>query len=118
MYVIVASVVALKTGSRGWMASAIRAFYAIAALLTLAILLLFYFLILGDFRLAYVATYTSLSLWPLYTISALWAGQEGSLLLWAWLLSWCGIVVLWRVRNYAFGLVKYNATDRRHEVQK
>ena len=40
-----------------------------------------------DFSLRYVYEYCSLSLSDAYAATAFWAGQEGSLLLWAWLLS-------------------------------
>ena len=44
-----------------------------------------------DFHFAYVARYCSRSLPWHYALSALWVGQAGSLLLWAWL---CGLVSL------------------------
>src|SRR5262249_59363043 len=40
-----------------------------------------------DFSLVYVAQHSSLSLPLAYRISALWGGQEGSLLLWLLILS-------------------------------
>ncbi len=40
-------------------------------------------LLTGDFSVAYVAAHTDLSLSVFYRVTALWAGQEGSLLLWA-----------------------------------
>jgi cytochrome c-type biogenesis protein CcmF len=44
-------------------------------------------LIRHDFSLTYVAQHTSRKLPTLYTISAFWGGQEGSLLLWLFVLS-------------------------------
>ncbi len=44
---------------------------------------LIYALLTKDFRLEYVASYTSKSLSTFYTVGAFWAGQAGSLLLWA-----------------------------------
>ena len=44
-----------------------------------------------DFHFAYVAHYCSRSLPWHYALSALWVGQAGSLLLWAWL---CGLLAL------------------------
>jgi cytochrome c-type biogenesis protein CcmF len=41
----------------------------------------------SDFRVAYVAHYTERALPMGYKIAAFWAGQEGSLLLWAWVLA-------------------------------
>lgn len=61
--------------------------YAVAALLSLAIFSLLFALVTRDFQVEYVATTTSRSLPFIYTISALWGGQQGSLLFWAWLLA-------------------------------
>jgi cytochrome c-type biogenesis protein CcmF len=48
-----------------------------------------------DFSLLYVFEYSSRSLSSAYTVTAFWAGQEGSLLLWAWLLAaFTGLAVL------------------------
>ncbi|HEM62080.1 MAG TPA: heme lyase CcmF/NrfE family subunit [Chloroflexi bacterium] len=85
------SVVALALGIRkgeSWLVTAgKRAIYASAALVTLAVLALTYALLTRDFQIVYVASHTSRDLPLAYTLSALWAGQEGSLLFWAWLLS-------------------------------
>ncbi len=67
--------------------SALRAIQANAALVTIASLALIYLLLKRDFSVEYVFRYTSTTLPPLYAFSAFWAGQEGSLLLWLWLLS-------------------------------
>jgi cytochrome c-type biogenesis protein CcmF len=67
--------------------SAERAVYAICALLTIAAGLLINALITGDFRLAYVAAHSNHDMPSIYKFTAWWGGQEGSLLLWAWLLS-------------------------------
>jgi len=55
------------------------------ALFTLASLYLFYLLLTHNFSNLYVATHSNRSLPLAYLISAFWAGQEGSLLLWGWL---------------------------------
>ncbi|HEC57165.1 MAG TPA: heme lyase CcmF/NrfE family subunit [Candidatus Syntrophoarchaeum butanivorans] len=62
--------------------------------ITLASLRLFYLLITHDFQNVYVASYTSRDLPLFYRISAFWAGQEGSLLLWVWLISILSSVVI------------------------
>jgi len=46
----------------------------------------------------YVYEHTSFDLAPAYLVSALWAGQEGSFLLWAVINSWIGFA-LWRALN-------------------
>jgi len=93
------SFVGLALGARGGdprlVTSSRRGVHASAALVTLAVLALLYSLLARDFQLEYVASHTSRDLALPYTISALWAGQEGSLLFWAWLLSiFASILVL------------------------
>jgi cytochrome c-type biogenesis protein CcmF len=74
---------------------------AAAFALSIAALGLFYALVTRDFSVEYVASYTSRNLSMFYTLGAFWAGQAGSLLLWAWVLSLYGAVVVWqnRARN-------------------
>src|SRR5437588_8720685 len=74
--------------------SAERAVYAVWFLLTVASGLLVYSLIAGDFRLAYVASHSNRSMPAIYKFTSWWGGQEGSLLLWAWLLSTYAAVVM------------------------
>jgi cytochrome c-type biogenesis protein CcmF len=51
----------------------------------------------NDFSVAYILQHSNRALpWP-YKFAALWSGQEGSLLLWAWLLTAYGFVL--RVRH-------------------
>ncbi len=51
----------------------------------------------NDYSVAYILHHTNRSLNTAYKFSALWSGQEGSLLLWAWLLATYGFVL--RVRH-------------------
>ncbi|HDH04247.1 MAG TPA: heme lyase CcmF/NrfE family subunit [Nitrospirae bacterium] len=55
--------------------------------LTFATAVLVYSFITDNFRIEYVASYSEKSLPLFYKITGLWAGQKGSLLFWAWLLS-------------------------------
>src|SRR6201991_3520208 len=52
----------------------------------------------NDFSVDYVLHHTNRALHPAYKFSALWSGQEGSLLLWAWLLAAYGFVLRLRHR--------------------
>ena len=63
-----------------------RAVVWLFVLLTVAIVVLVYLLLAGDFSVRYVANYTDRALPTAYRLSALWAGNEGSLLLWVWIL--------------------------------
>ncbi len=67
---------------------------ATAVFTTLASATLLYLLISRDFQVVYVHEHSSTHLPLLYTISAFWAGQEGSLLLWFWLLTVLAVLVM------------------------
>jgi cytochrome c-type biogenesis protein CcmF len=50
----------------------------------------------NDYSVSYILHHTNRDLSTAYKFSALWSGQEGSLLLWAWLLSGYGFVLRMR----------------------
>jgi cytochrome c-type biogenesis protein CcmF len=52
----------------------------------------------NDYSVSYILHHTNKDLSTAYKFSALWSGQEGSLLLWAWLLSAYGFVLRMRHR--------------------
>jgi cytochrome c-type biogenesis protein CcmF len=56
------------------------------AALTVSSIALFAAFVGNDFRFTYVAAYSDRAMPVGYRMAAFWAGQEGSLLLWAWLL--------------------------------
>ncbi len=87
--------------------SAERAVYSAWALLTLASGLLVYALLTGDYRLAYVAAHSNDAMPAVYKFSAWWGGQEGSLLLWAWILSCYSAVVVWQNRRKLRDMMPY-----------
>jgi cytochrome c-type biogenesis protein CcmF len=87
VYSVIGSIAGKYKKSVFLVVSAERAVYSVWFLLTLASGLLVYSLITGDFRLGYVASHTDQSMPNIYKFTAWWGGQEGSLLLWAWLLS-------------------------------
>ncbi|HEX5385209.1 MAG TPA: heme lyase CcmF/NrfE family subunit [Gemmatimonadales bacterium] len=64
-----------------------RSVYAVLLCLLVASVSLWKGLISHDFNIEYVASYTSRNLPPYYIVSAFWAGQKGSLLFWAVVLS-------------------------------
>ena len=96
--------------------SAVRASVALFILSSITILALLYALVTRDFSVKYVASYTSTALPLFYTVSALWAGQSGSLLFWAWLISVFTIIVLRQNRDknqqqmpYVIGILSFVA---------
>jgi cytochrome c-type biogenesis protein CcmF len=93
LYGAIASFVGARQTSRRLVESAKNAILVIAVLVTLASVILLYLLVTHEFQVKYVYQYTSTHLPLVYTISAFWAGQEGSLLLWLWFLAILAAVV-------------------------
>lgn len=87
LYAIVAQIVGIKKNNEKLAASARGAVIATAFLLTVASGILLYFLAVSDFSIRYVSEYTSWDLPLLYKLSAFWAGNAGSLLLWVLVLA-------------------------------
>jgi len=79
--------------------SGYRATLASFLLISAASIALLVLLVSRDFRVAYVASYTSRDLPLIYTLTAFWGGQAGSLLLWTLLLAVFATLVLLQNRN-------------------
>ena len=86
-YGAIAALVGARGGSRRLVESARNAILVMVVLATLASAILLYLLVSHDFQVEYVYQYTSTHLPFIYTISAFWAGEAGSWLLWLWLLA-------------------------------
>jgi cytochrome c-type biogenesis protein CcmF len=99
VYSVVSSVTGRLRRNPFLVVSAERAVYAVWLLLTLASGILIYSLITGDFRMAYVAAHSDSTMSPIYKFTAWWGGQEGSLLLWSWLLSTYAAIVVFTNRR-------------------
>ncbi|MGH7439208.1 MAG: heme lyase CcmF/NrfE family subunit, partial [Polyangiaceae bacterium] len=75
--------------------------YGTVALIATAVLCLAYAFVTHDFRIRYVAHYSDRSMPLEYLVTALWGGQDGSLLWWLFLLSaYIGVCVKWLGRRY------------------
>jgi len=83
---------------------------AVCVLITIAELALALALIVHDFQIDYVFRYSSQELPLVYVISALWAGNSGSLLFWAWLLSIFNVIVVNGTQKRAEGLLPYTSS--------
>lgn len=106
-YAVFALIIGGWKGYSELLASGRNAALAVSGLVILASAILLYSLLTRDFSLTYVYEYTSSDLSPLYTISAFWAGQEGSLLFWALLLSIFIVIVSWQFRERQKELTPY-----------
>ena len=107
IYVVLASVYGAKSGRRDFIDSARNAALAIFFLLLIATLALVYSLVNLDFSLKYVAMNTSTDLDTIFRITSLWAGQSGSLLLWALVLAVYMAIVVMQTRGKSRELMPY-----------
>ncbi len=94
VYSILASLIGAWKSKPFLIVSGQRAVYAVWGLVATASGLLIYSLIIGDFRLAYVASHSNKSMLPIYKFTAWWGGQEGSLLFWSFILATYSAVVV------------------------
>jgi cytochrome c-type biogenesis protein CcmF len=76
-----------------WAETARRAGIASFVAVTGAALALVYAALTNDFSVSYILHHSNRALPTPYKLAALWSGQEGSLLFWAWLLSGYGFVL-------------------------
>ena len=118
MYNLVIGAIAQRqilTGSRGRISperlaeTARLAGLASFAAVSLAVFALLWAIFANDFSLAYVMHESNRALPGAYKFAALWSGQEGSLLLWAWLLAGYGFVLRLR-RNTDARLIALAST--------
>src|SRR6202034_2358858 len=111
-YSIIANVVGARASIPALTTSARHALWAMCSMVTVAVGALLTSLLHSDFSLEYVASYTSYSLPTVYKITALWGGQQGSLLFWTWLLTIFTSIVAFQNRRrnpeitpYALGVL-------------
>ncbi len=106
---VFAAVAALlgRNGDRRWIDASRRAVYGLFALLTLCVVLVEIAFAGDDFSLELVQQHSSIETPPFYKLAAMWSSQEGSLLLWAWVLSIASSAALYATRNKLRELVPY-----------
>ena len=87
VYGAIALFMGARRGPRRLLQSGTNALLMMAVLVSLAVAILLYLLLTHDFGVTYVYQYTSTHLPFIYTVSAFWAGEAGSWLLWLWFLT-------------------------------
>ena len=92
------------------MESARRATLLTVPFLTISVVIVTYSLFVMDFSLAYVVDVSSQAMSPFLRLTALWGGQSGSVLFWAWLMAGFVAVVLWRKWDRDRDLMPYFIT--------
>src|SRR5689334_18285879 len=98
-YGIGASIYGVRAGRPEFSASGRRSVYALFGVLTVAFVVLEIAFLRNDFAFDTVADTSSRSTPLAYRAAAVWSSQEGSLLLWAWLLSLWASVALFLTRR-------------------
>jgi len=99
VYGIGASIYGVRTGRFEFSESGRRSVYALAGILTVAFAVLEIAFLKNDFAFNTVADTSSRTTPTFYKAAAVWSSQEGSLLLWAWLLSLWSSLVLFLTRK-------------------
>jgi len=107
VYGIAASLYGARSGSREWVDSGRRAVYALALLATGAFAILEGAFLRSDFSFNVVAAHSSTTTPTFYKLAAAWSSQEGSLLLWVFLLSVWSSLILFLTRHRAREIAPY-----------
>jgi cytochrome c-type biogenesis protein CcmF len=94
LYAAVAGGIAARTNRRRLADSARNALLACFGSTAVAAVVLAAALVRHDFTFTYVASHTSRSLSTIYSLTAFWGGQEGSLLLWLLVLTGYGALAV------------------------
>ncbi len=102
-----ATVDAVDDGAERWVLRARRGVYAMCGLLTLCVVLIEIAFASNDFSLNIVQQHSSIETPSFYKLAAMWSSQEGSLLLWAWVLSIASSAALYATRSRLRELVPW-----------
>jgi len=97
-YAAVASIIGARRnlGGTALIASARNALIAVWPLLSVSCGAMIWLLVIGDFQVEYVATVVSREMPTYLKVTALWGGQAGSLLFWAWVAAAFSALVMLR----------------------
>ena len=106
-YGICASIYGARTGRREWVDSGRRSVYALAGVMTIAWVIVEAAFIRNDFSFNVVAEHSSTTTPLFYKLAAPWSSQEGSLLLWVWLMSLWSSLVLFLTRRRVREIAPY-----------
>jgi cytochrome c-type biogenesis protein CcmF len=99
LYASGASLYSVRGGGSQWVVSGRRAMYCLAGLMIGAVAILQAAFLRSDFSFALVAEGSSTDTPTFYKVTAMWATQDGSLLLWAFLLALFSSAVLFLTRR-------------------
>jgi cytochrome c-type biogenesis protein CcmF len=102
LYAVGASLLGIRLKNDKLIASGRNAVIGTFACVTTAIAVLAYLFITDDFSIKYVADHSQTTMPVYFKVSAIWGGQEGSLLFWGWLLTlYSALVVIQNWRKHS-----------------
>lgn len=107
LWTLAAYLYGLRFQSRRYLDSAKGGVGALALLTTVAIAILWVLFLTNDFSNNYVAGHSSSDLSIGYKFSALWAGNEGSLLLWVWILMLYNAIIVYFPEREGEDMIPY-----------
>jgi cytochrome c-type biogenesis protein CcmF len=96
VYAAVVAVIGAQRRMTELVVSARNAAFGVTGLITLAVIIIEYLLISGNYQTKYIAEVSNRAAPLFYRVTALWGGQDGSLLFWSWLMSIFAALVLLR----------------------
>ncbi|HEY2335330.1 MAG TPA: heme lyase CcmF/NrfE family subunit [Solirubrobacterales bacterium] len=106
VFAVVAALIG-RDGDERWARISRRAVYGACALLTLCVVLIEIAFASNDFSFNIVSQHSSIETPAFYKLAAMWSSQEGSLLLWAWVLSIASSLALFATRDKLREIVPY-----------
>ena len=107
IYALAASILGVTREKDRLIYSSYRAVVAVWVAVTIAIGVLLFAFFNDNFYISYVAAHSNRALPWYYKITSLWAGQEGSLLFWSWLLAGYAAVAVWTNREKHRSMMPY-----------
>jgi len=107
IYSVITPFWGVRTGNEAMIQSGERGMLVAFTLIAVASGAMIYSFVTRDFSLSYVYNYSNRDLPIFYTISAFWAGQKGSLMFWALILSGFGSIVTLQNRKKNRKLMPY-----------
>jgi cytochrome c-type biogenesis protein CcmF len=106
-YAAAASVAGARRGSRRLVESGIGAFYLIAAMMTVASVVMVHAFVTDNYSIKYVQHYSDAVQPFFYKITSYWGGLDGSIMFWVFLLAVFGAVAVYVNRERQRELVPY-----------
>jgi cytochrome c-type biogenesis protein CcmF len=106
-YAVIGGIFAIRTRNALLIKSVRNAGMAVCGLIVIAVASLEYLFFTDNFSVAYVVQHSSRLQSNFFKFSALWSGQEGSLLFWSLILSFYVFSVLWTYRGKHPELMPY-----------